>query len=167
MTAVALAPEPAGTAGDQAGTAAARWPMVAVLGSGTAATLHCVAAFDHAGDGLRHVVFFTVAAAAQLVLAAALPRARPLVVLAGVLGTVTLIGAYVVATQMVLPFAGGHHGAGREAPSALGLGTVAAELVALAAMAAMLTGRWRTAAVNLALLGGAGLWVLWLTGFGA
>jgi hypothetical protein len=54
--------------------------------------------------------------------------------------------------------------AGGEAPDLLGTATVALELLAIAAMTALLPRAWRSPAVNGLLALGALAWVLWLTG---
>jgi hypothetical protein len=59
---------------------------------------------------------------------------------------------------------GEHPAAGAEAPDLLGTATVALELLAMAAMTALLPRAWRSRAVNGLLALGALAWVLWLTG---
>ena len=54
--------------------------------------------------------------------------------------------------------------AGAEAPGLLGTATVALELLAIAAMTALLPRAWRSRAVNGLLALGALTWVLWLSG---
>jgi hypothetical protein len=145
--------------------AGARASWVAALALAASGLLHCWAAFAHGGHGARYVLFFVVAASAQLTLAAMLRRqTHPGTVVAGVAGTVTLIILYVLSRLSPATFSTGHHSeAGLEW---LGLATVAAELVTVAALPMLVAGRWRTASFNVALLGGVALWALWLFGFG-
>lgn len=146
------------------GVDGAGWRAAATGGAAVAAVVHVAAAFDHADHGGRYVAFFCVAATAQLILALRL-RARPssLDVLAGMVGTVALVGAYVAQQLVALPLTGGHieAGAGR-----LGLVALLAELVTVASLPALVEGRWRSSSVNIALAGGVALWALWFSGIG-
>ena len=197
------------------GRALARWLQAGGLGAGAAGGLHVAVAVDHLAAGELAVGFFLLTAAAQLGLAGWLlvsswTGLRPdlrLVSLA-LLGTVALIGLYVVAhtTGLLDAFAvhdaTGEHGAHagsnhdpgidpitgvdystgiankaggavamsgelapvRHAPGMLGTVTVAAEVLLVAALAALLPTAWRRRAVNgLVALGGLA-WVLWFTG---
>jgi hypothetical protein len=200
----------------RAGRALSRWLLVGGIGAGAAGGLHVAVAVDHLEAGELAVGFFLLTAAAQLGLAGWLlvsgwTGLRPdlrLVFLA-LLGTVALIGLYLVAhtTGLLDAFAvhdasghaGGTHGAtghtpgidpvtgvdystgvanrpggpvamagevapAEYAPGILGLVTVAAEAVLIAALSALLPTTWRRRTVN-GLLGLGGLaWVLWFTG---
>jgi hypothetical protein len=142
-------------------TAVHRWLALAVTGSGLAGTVHVWAAVNHAEDGPRYVVFFLAAAVAQLALAALLAHRRsPVVVLAGALGTLALLGLYVASRVTDLPTIAAHqHGA--QVPPALGVTVVAAELAVAVALPTLVGGRWRAWTVNAAALCGLGLWTLW------
>lgn len=136
MSAPAISPEmlavtPATEA--RAGRALAGWLLVGGLGAGAAGGLHVAVAVDHLESGELAVGFFLLTAAAQLGLAgwllvSSLTRLRPdlrLVSLA-LLGTVGLIGLYIVAhtTGLLDAFAvhdsaghsGGAHGAANHDP---------------------------------------------------
>jgi hypothetical protein len=139
------------------------WLGWAAVGTLLAALLHFGAALTHSVHGPFHVLFFVAAATAQLVLAVLLPRGGPAVALAGMIGTVALLVLYVVSERVGLPSPGGH-AHGPEAPNALGLAVVAIELLTAVALTGSLEGRWRSWSVNIALLAGAGLSLLWLVG---
>ena len=217
MSAPAIAPEilavaPATEA--RVGRSLSRWLLLGGLGAGLAGGLHIAVAVDHLEAGELAVGFFLLTAAAQLGLAgwllvSSLTRLRPdlrLVSLA-LLGTVALIGLYVVAhtTGLLDAFAvhdsaghgahavsnhvpgidpvtgvdystgiairpggpvamSGEVAAAQHAPGILGPVTVAAEVLLIAALAALLPTTWRRRTVN-GLLGLGGLaWVLWFTG---
>jgi hypothetical protein len=127
VSAVAISPEQsvvAPAAEVRAGRALSRWLLVGGLGAGVAGGLHIAVAVDHLAAGELAVGFFLLTAAAQLGLAgwllvSSLTGLRPdlrLVCLA-LLGTVALIGLYVVAhtTGLLDAFAvhdsAGGHGA--------------------------------------------------------
>jgi hypothetical protein len=137
---------------------------LAFTGSVTAAAIHLWAAVNHAGDGNLYVVFFVGAALAQVALAGLLTRGqRPLVVLGGAIGTMALLAMFVVdkvTTWLVL----GEHRHGDGVPVALGVAAVVAELGAVFALSTMVSGRWRSWLVNLALVAGVALWALWFVG---
>jgi hypothetical protein len=140
-----------------------RWLTLAAAGAVLAGLLHFAAAYTHSAHGSLHVLFFIVAATAQLMLAAVLPRSGPAVAMAGMVGTVTLLVLYVVNHRVGLPAPGGH-AAGPEAPTALGLAVVATQLLTAVALAGSLDGRWRSWSVNIAFLAGGGLSLLWFAG---
>lgn len=119
------------------------WPWVAALSAAAAGVLHLRAAFDHVGAHDVVVGFFLVVGFAQLGLGVwigmtVLAGLRPDVRLLGLalLGTVALVGLYVVAhtTDLLAAFqvhadAGAHHGSGAVTPG--GHSTVPAGPVAL------------------------------------
>jgi hypothetical protein len=136
VSAPAFAPEQpavASAADARAGRALSRWLLAGGLGAGAAGGLHIAVAVDHLASGELAVGFFLITAAAQLGLAGWLvvsgwTSLRPdlrLVSLA-LLGTVALIGLYVVAhtTGLLDAFAvhdssghsGGAHGASNHDP---------------------------------------------------
>ncbi|MFG2110977.1 hypothetical protein [Micromonospora chersina] len=137
------------------------WRVAAAVGAAVGAVVHVQAAYDHADHGGRYVAFFIAVATAQLILAVQLrSRPSPALVLAGVVGSVALVGAYVLQQKGVLQLTGGHHA---EADGGnLGLLAVFAELVTIAALPRLVEGWWRSSAVNVALAGGVGLWAVWL-----
>ena len=156
------------------------------LGAGTTATagiLHLFAAAEHAGVNDLAAASFVLTAATQLgiafwltLLAGRRAHPRPILTAAALATTVGFIGAFVLAyTATALAGYLGHapeHSADLvnagltpiEAPGWIGLATVAAELISLAALVALLPDRWRRRAAD-GLLGLAGLtWVLWIVG---
>lgn len=142
----------------------ATWRAVAATGATASALLHFGAAVIHAGHGTGFVVFFAMVGAGQLSLAALLrQQPRPGLVLAAMLGTVALIVAYPVQQLGGLPSVAGHHS---DAPdvAVLALITLGAQLATVLALPLLVVGRWRTSSFNVALLGGAALWTLWLVG---
>jgi hypothetical protein len=158
------------------------------VSAAAAGGLHLRAAFDHVGSHDLVVGFFLVVAFAQLGLGVWIAMStvtglRPDVRLLALalLGTVALVGLYVVAhtTDLLAAFqvhdAGAHHGAGTEGtphsiettgPVALGLepvptrepagllgaATVATEMVTVLALTALLPARWRGGVANALLL---------------
>jgi hypothetical protein len=177
------------------------WRWVAASSAVAAGGLHIAAAAQHVGTHDLVVGFFLVVAFVQLGLGAwivvsswagAQPDVR-LVALA-LIGTVALVGLYVVAhtTDLLAAFqvhdaAGGHGGTtgapqghatetvgpvalslepavSREPVTPLGTATVAVEMVTVLALTALLPGRWKSGAANALLLLGAATWVLWLVG---
>lgn len=135
---------------------------VAAAGAAVAGVLHFAAALAHSGHAPDHVVFFATAGTAQLALAGLLRRPPPrAVVLAAMLGTVALIGGYVVAQLTGWPAGADPHG-----PDLAGLGfaVLVAELTTAAALPLLVHGRWRTTLLNLALAAGVALWSCWLFG---
>jgi hypothetical protein len=144
--------------------AAPRWLALATAGSATAGAIHMWAAVNHGDDGARYVVFFLVAALAQVLLAGLLAqRGRPLVAFAGALGTMALLAMYVVDKTTDWLAVGGHqHGDG--VPVSLGVAVVIAEIGAVVALSTLVSGRWRSWLVNLAALSGVALWALWFVG---
>lgn len=153
--------EPVEVAASRAAVESPRWLALGVTGSALAGALHLWAAVDHAEDGTKYVVFFLVAALAQVVLAGLLAHRRhPLVVLGGALGTIGLLGLYVASRVTDLPTLGAHHH-GASIPLALQVAAVVTEMVTVAALSTLVNGRWRSWMVNAAGLCGAGLWALW------
>jgi hypothetical protein len=186
---------------DSAPRGSRAWPWAAVVSAVAAGGLHLRAAFDHVGSHDVVVGFFLLVAFAQLGLGVWLAMSivtglRPDVRLLALalLGTVALVGLYVVAhtTDLLAAFqvheAGAHHGAGtgeatphaietvgpvalglepvatREPAGLLGAATVATEMVTVLALTALLPARWRGGVTNALLVLGAATWVLWLTG---
>jgi hypothetical protein len=137
---------------------------LAVAGSASAGAIHLWAAANHGEDGTPYVAFFVGAALAQFALAALiLRRQRPWVVLAGAVGTIALLGMFVVdkvTTWLVL----GQHRHGDGVPLALGVAAVVAELGTVVALSTMVGGRRRGWLVNLALVAGTAMWALWFAG---
>lgn len=140
------------------------WGAVAAFGALAGGLLHGAAAVAHAGHGTGYVLGFAAAGGAQVVLAAVLRRrVGPVVLLLAVAGTVALIAGY-VAGQLGLPEPGPHH----RVPSwsaDVRLAAVVADLVTVAALSAVLTGRWRAWSLNLVLVAGVVLWGWWLAGW--
>ena len=200
MSTVALAPATAGLP-DSPSRARRIWRWVAASSAVAAGGLHIEAAAQHVGTHELVVGFFLLVAFVQLGLGAWIvvsswagtqPDVR-LVTLA-LMGTVALVGLYVVAhtTDLLAAFqvhdaAGGHGGTtgapqghatetvgpvalglepvvAREPVTLLGTATVAVEMVTVLALTALLPGRWKTGAANALLLLGAATWVLWLAG---
>jgi hypothetical protein len=173
------------------------WLGACALGAVAAGGLHLAAAAQHLEHGDLVVGFFLLVAAAQVgggvwLALKAWQRLRPdpRLLLVGVLGTVALIGLFVVAhsTDLLLGYVsttsahGGHtavhtgpFAAGlstrndtlepvREAPGVLGTLTVALEVAVLMALAALLPRRWSGRVANCLLALGGLAWMLWLTG---
>jgi hypothetical protein len=174
------------------------WLGACALAAVAAGGLHVAAAAQHLDHGSLVVGFFLLVTAAQvgggawLALQAWLRlRPDPRLLLLGVVGTVALIGLFVVAhtTDLLLgyvshppahsghtavhtgPFAAGLSTRNdtlepvREAPGVLGTLTVVLEVAVVMALTALLPRRWGGMVCNgLLALGGLG-WVLWLTGF--
>jgi hypothetical protein len=216
VTAVADAPA-APRVERRAGRSSARWQLVAALGLVTAGGLHVAAAVDHLSAGQLAVGFFLLTALAQAALAAwlvlgAWAGTRPdrHLVAVALLGTVGLLGLYVVAhttgvldsfavhdaaaaghlhdvpgrvTTAVDPVTGvefaqgmprGSSGpvamdglsvsSGGHGPEAVGTAVVTAELLAVAALAALLPTSWRGRTLDALLVLGGSAWALWLTG---
>ncbi|MGY1604186.1 hypothetical protein [Geodermatophilus sp. SYSU D00815] len=199
---------------DGSGRALRAWLRLGALGAAAAGGLHIAVAVDHLEAGELAVGFFLLTAFAQVGLACwllmtswtGLRPDRRLVSLA-LLGTVALIGLYVVAhtTSLLDAFAvhdAAHDGHGasthdpgfdpvtgvdlsdgvanrsatptpmageatttaRHAPGVLGPVTVAAEVLLIAALAALQPARWRRRTVDGLLVLGGLAWALWFTG---
>lgn len=183
------------------------WPWVAGLSTAAAGALHLVASFDLRSGGNLVISAFLLTAFLQIGVAllfggtywrpvdTGAPGDRgpaPLWVLAAIVGTVALVGVYVVAhstgllaglTPQNAPTAAGHiHSAVLPAPPVgsvpvgspstapgnppdpLGTLTLAVQLLSVAAFAALLPHSWRRRTVNALLALSALAWVLWLTG---
>jgi hypothetical protein len=200
MATVALAPATAELP-DSPSRGRRIWRWVAASSAVAAGGLHIAAAAQHVGTHDLVVGFFLLVAFVQLGLGAWIvvsswagtqPDVR-LVTLA-LMGTVALVGLYVVAhtTDLLAAFqvhdaTGGHGGTtgapqghatetvgpvalglepvvAREPVTLLGTATVAVEMVTVLALTALLPGRWKSGAANALLLLGAATWVLWLVG---
>lgn len=140
-----------------------RLPVVAAAAVTTAGALHLVAALGHLAHDVRYAVFFLGVGLAQACLG---PRLRggtgPASGLAAVAATVALVVLYALSRTLVL--VDGPHADRPEDPDAVGTAVVVCELVAVAAIAALLPPRWRAVAVNGVLAAGLGMWVLWASG---
>lgn len=144
----------------------ARWPAGAGLFLAGAA--HLYVGVEHAGHGAWHIGFFLAAGVVQILLGWQLfqtPQTRQVV--AGAVITLGLIALFVVSrTTTLLPAGSNHHGSpdpatlSREA--VLGLVVITAELIAVAALPMLLSGRVRTVMSNAILATGVGMWGLWL-----
>ena len=159
------------------------WLLVAAGTTATAGILHGFVAVEHAGVNARAAASFVLTAATQVGIAAWLTliarrgaHPRPILAAAALVTTVGFVAAFVLA-YTTTRFAGyfGHApehadvlvNAGLdpiEAPGWIGLATVAAELVTLAALVALLPEGWRWRATY-GLWGLAALtWALWVVG---
>lgn len=140
-----------------------RWVDAAALGLLLAGVVHFLAALDHMAHDPRFAVFFLVVGAAQVGLAP-YPgrRPRPARVAVALASTVVLLVLYLASRTVVLDL--GPHSDRPEAPDLLGTVAVMSELVALAALPALLPARWRRAAVNGVLVIGAAVWLSWFAG---
>jgi len=184
------------------------WPWVAGVSTAAAGALHLVASFDLRSGGNLVVSVFLLTAFLQIGVAllfggtywrpvdTGAPGDRgpaPLWVLAAIVGTVALVGVYVVAHstgllagltpqnapaghvhsaalpgQPVLPVGpvptGGPTTAPGNPPDPLGTLTLAVQLLSVAAFTALLPHSWRRRTVNALLALSVLAWVLWLTG---
>jgi hypothetical protein len=140
-----------------------RWTLAAAAVVTLAGALHLVAALEHLGHDVRFAVFFLGVGAAQVAAGPSLRRgmapAAAVTVLAGSVGLVLL---YLYSRTIGLQV--GPHADRPEDPDALGLAVVACELVAVAAVAALLPPRGRARVVNAVFAVGLGVWGLWLSG---
>jgi hypothetical protein len=140
-----------------------RWTLAAAAVVTLAGALHLVAALEHLGHDVRFAVFFLGVGAAQVGVGPSLRRgmapAAAVTVLAGSVGLVLL---YLYSRTIGLHV--GPHADRPEDPDALGLAVVACELVAVAAVAALLPPRGRARVVNAVFAVGIGVWGLWLSG---
>jgi hypothetical protein len=140
-----------------------RWTLAAAAVVTLAGALHLVAALEHLGHDVRFAVFFLGVGAAQVAAGPSLRRgmapAAAVTVLAGSVGLVLL---YLYSRTIGLHV--GPHADRPEDPDALGLAVVACELVAVAAVAALLPPRGRARVVNAVFAVGIGVWGLWLSG---
>lgn len=140
-----------------------RWVDAAALGLLLAGVVHFLAALDHMTHKPQFVVFFLAVGIAQIVLAPHLGRApRPGRVAVALGSTVVLLLLYLASRTVVLDL--GPHSDRPEAPDLLGTIAVMSELVALAALPALLPARWRRGAVNGVLGIGAAVWLSWFAG---
>jgi hypothetical protein len=138
----------------------ARYAATALCGS--AGIGHLVAVQQHLEHGLSYVVFFLVVGIGQLALAGHLAtHGGPVLTLIAAALTAALVSLYIIAVVAALPV--GPHRAPEQA-GWLGLTVVVAEIAAVGALFACLDGAARRWAFNGALLCGAALWSLRLTG---
>lgn len=145
------------------GVARDRWVDAAAAGTVVAGMTHLLAALDHLSHEPRFVVFFLVVGVAQIGLAphpGREPRPRRVAVALGC--TVGLLLLYLASRTVVLDL--GPHSDRPEAPDLLGTIVVVSELVALAALLALLPATRRGGRSTPVLVIGMAVWLSWFTG---
>lgn len=156
-----IAPNLGGAGG--AAPPAGRWADAAALGLVVAGACHLLTALEHLTHDVRFAVFFLAAGVVQVCLGPGLRRrARPAVVAAALAGTVGLLLLYLVSRTVALEL--GPHADRPEDPDPLGTVVVVAELVAVAALPALLPPRGRAVALNAVLAVGVAVWLAWFAG---
>lgn len=140
-----------------------RWVDAAALGLLLAGAAHLLAALDHLDHDPRFAGFFLAVGVAQIGLAPYPGRPpRPGRVGVALGSTVALLLLYLASRTVVLEL--GPHADRPEAPDLLGTLAVLSELVALAALPALLPPRRRRVAVNGVLVIGVAVWLAWFAG---
>lgn len=111
--------------------------------------------FDWWGFG----AFFLAVGLAQVVLAVALlHRPVPVVLVAGIAGNLAVVTGYVLSRTIHFPV--GPHAGEPETVEVLGITATAGELVLIAALVSLLSGRTRRWVLNALVLWGVALWAL-------
>lgn len=138
------------------------WPAAAALGVTLAGAGHVLAALDHFADDVRFAAFFLAVGAVQLIVGPGMRGRRPAVVATVLAGTVALLLLYLVSRTIALDL--GPHSDRPQSPDLLGTVVVVCEVLAVAALPALLPPRARRIAVNAVLAVGATVWSAWFAG---